>query len=68
MHSPQIHQDIARYRQADMLREAHRERLAFVAAAGKPKSLGMLARVGRAFPLKRRALVAGGQPAIDPAA
>jgi hypothetical protein len=30
--SPQIHQELARQRQADMLREAQRERLAAVAA------------------------------------
>jgi hypothetical protein len=46
VYSPQIHQDIARYRQADMLREAQRERLAAIAAAAKPNGPGKLARIG----------------------
>jgi hypothetical protein len=46
VYSPQLHQDIARYRQADLMRDAHRERLAAIAAAAKPNGPGMLARVG----------------------
>jgi hypothetical protein len=69
VHSPQIHQDIARHRQADMLRQANRERLAAVAAA-KPNGPGKLALVGGIFSriaLARRSRVARGRPAIDPA-
>ena len=43
MYSPQIHEEIARHRQADIRREAHRERLAALAAANGP---GKLARLG----------------------
>ena len=43
MYSPQIHEEIARYRQADMRREARRERLAAMAATNGP---GKLARLG----------------------
>jgi len=71
VYSPQIHQEIARHRQADMLHEAHRERLAAVAAAAKPSGPGRLARVGSvlsSIPLPRRSRVAGGQPAVDSAA
>jgi hypothetical protein len=70
VHSPQIHQDIARHRQADMLRQANRERLAAVAAAAKPNGPGKLALVGGIFSriaLARRSRVARGRPAIDPA-
>jgi hypothetical protein len=70
VYSPQIHQDIARHRQADMLREAHRERLAAVAAA-KPNGPGKLALLGGIFSRiapPRRSRAAGGAPAIDSAA
>jgi hypothetical protein len=70
VYSPQIHQDIARHRQADMVREAHRERLAAVAAAAKPNGPGKLALVGGIFSriaLPRRSRDAGGRPAIDSA-
>jgi hypothetical protein len=43
VYSSQIHQEIARQRQAEMRREAHRERLAAIAAAHGP---GKLARLG----------------------
>jgi hypothetical protein len=71
VYSPQIHQDIARHRQADMLREAHRERLAAVAAAAKPNGPGRLARIGSVLSSVTapwRARVAGHQPATNPAA
>ena len=71
MYSPQLHQDIARHRQADMLREADRERLAAVAAAAKPNGPGRLGRVGSVLSglaLHRRARGAGGRPAVDSAA
>jgi hypothetical protein len=71
VYSPQIHQDIARHRQADMLREAHRERLAAVAAAAKPNGPGKLALVGdivSRIALPRRSRAAGGAPALDSAA
>lgn len=67
MYSPQMNQDIARHRQADMLREAHRQRLANVAAAAKPNGLGKLARVGSvlsSIPLPRRTHVARRRPAV----
>lgn len=70
MYSPQIHQDIARHRQADMLREAHKERLAAIAAAAKPNGPGKLARVGSvlsSIPLPRRSRIADRQPAVDAA-
>jgi hypothetical protein len=69
VYSPQIHEDIARHRQADMLREANRERLAAVAAA-KPNDPGKLALVGgilSKIALPRRSRVADGRPAIDSA-
>jgi hypothetical protein len=68
VYSPQIHQDIARHRQADMLREAHRERLAAVAAAAKPNGPGKMARIGTVLSnitVPRRIHVARRQPAID---
>jgi hypothetical protein len=71
VYSPQLHQDIARHRQADMLREAHRERLAAIAAAAKPNGPGKLARVGSvlsSISLPRRSRVAAPQPAVDSAA
>ena len=71
MYSPQLHQDIARHRQADMLREADRQRLAAVAAAAKPNGPGRLARVGNVLSgiaLQRRTRAAGGRPAVDSAA
>jgi hypothetical protein len=71
VYSPQLHQDIARHRQADMLREAHRERLAAIAAAAKPNGPGKLARIGSvlsSISIQRRPRVAGGQPAVDSAA
>jgi hypothetical protein len=71
VYSPQIHQDIARHRQADMLREAHRERLAAIAAAAKPNGPGKLARIGSvlsSISVQRRTRVTGGQPAVDSAA
>jgi hypothetical protein len=71
VYSPQLHQDIARHRQADMLREADRERLASVAAAAKPNGPGRLARVGSVLSglaLQRRIRVAGERPAVGPAA
>jgi hypothetical protein len=43
VYSPQIHEEIARHRQAEMRRDAHRERLAALAAANGP---GKLARLG----------------------
>ena len=43
MYSSQIHQEVARQRQAEMRREAHRERLAAIAATHGP---GKLARLG----------------------
>ena len=43
MSSPHIHEVIAGQRQADLRREAHRERLAAIAAAHGP---GKLARLG----------------------
>jgi hypothetical protein len=43
VYSPQIHEEIARQRQADMRREAHSERLAAIAATNGP---GKLARLG----------------------
>jgi hypothetical protein len=69
VYSPQIHQDIARLRQADMRREAHGERLAAIAAA-KPNGPGKFACVRHIFsnvaaawrgPLGHR------QPALDSA-
>ena len=68
MYSPQLHQEIARHRQADMLREARHERLAAIAAAAKPNGPGRLARVGGllssvASPWRGR--VAARQPAVD---
>lgn len=71
MYSPQLHQEIARQRQADMRREAHGERLAAIAAAAKPNGPGRLARVGGvlssvAAPWRGR--VARQRPAIDAAA
>ena len=42
MYSPQIHEEIARYRQADMRREARRERLAAMAATNGPGKLARL--------------------------
>jgi hypothetical protein len=71
VYSPQMNQDIARHRQADMLREAHRQRLANVAAAAKPNGPGKLARIGSvlsSISIQRRTRVAGGQPAVDSAA
>ena len=71
MYSPQIHQDIARHRQADMLRDAHRERLAAIAAEAKPNGPGRLARVGSvlsSLAVPRRSRVAVRQPAVDRAA
>jgi hypothetical protein len=71
VYSPQIHQDIARYRQADMLREAKQERLAAIAAAAKPNGPGKLARIGSvlsSISVQRRTRVAGGQPAVGSAA
>jgi len=68
VYSPQIHQDIARHRQADMLREAHRERLAAMAAAAKPNGPGKLARLGSvllSISVPRRSRVPRGQPAVD---
>jgi hypothetical protein len=57
VYSPQIHEEIARHRQADMRREARRERLAAMAATNGP---GKLARLGGvlASVAKRRRLVA----------
>jgi hypothetical protein len=69
VYSPQIHQEIARHREADMLREAQRERLAAVAAA-TPRGPGTLALLGGMFSriaLPRRNRVAGQQPAVDSA-
>jgi hypothetical protein len=69
VYSPQIHQEIARHRQADMLREAQRERLAAVAAA-TPSGPGKLALLGGIFSrvaLPRRTRVAGQQPAVGSA-
>jgi hypothetical protein len=43
VYSPQIHEEISRQRQADLQREAHRERLAALAAINGP---GKLARLG----------------------
>lgn len=71
MYSPQLHQEIARHRQTDMLRDAHRERLAAIAAAAKPNGPGKLARVGSvlsSIPLPRRGRVIGQRPAVGPAA
>jgi hypothetical protein len=71
VYSPQLNQEIARHRQADMLRDAHRERLAAIAAAAKPNGPGRLARVGSvlsSITVPRRTRVAGGQPAVDSAA
>jgi hypothetical protein len=71
VHSPQIHQDIARHRQADMLREAHRQRLAALAAAPKPKGPSTLGRIGSllsSLGVQRRDRVVGSEPAIDSAA
>lgn len=71
MYSPQLHQDIARHRHADMRREAERERLAAVAAAAKPNGPGRLARVGgvlSSLAAPRRSRVAGRQPALNSAA
>jgi hypothetical protein len=71
VYSPQLHQDIARHRQADMLREAHRQRLANVAAAAKPNGPGKLARIGSvlsSIPLPRRSRVVGQRPAVGSAA
>jgi hypothetical protein len=71
VYSPQIHQDIARHRQADMLREADRQRLAAIAAGAKPNGPGKLARFGSvlsSITLQRRSPVAGGQPAVNSAA
>lgn len=71
MYSPQMHQDIARHRQADMLREAHRERLAAVAAAAKPNGPGKLARIGSvlsSIAVQRRSRAVRRRPAIDSAA
>jgi hypothetical protein len=68
VYSPQIHQEIARHREADMLREAQRERLAAVAAT--PRGPGTLALLGGMFSriaLPRRTRVAGQQPAVDSA-
>jgi hypothetical protein len=50
-----------------MLREAHRERLAAIAAAAKPNGPGRLARVGSvlsSIPLPRRSHVARRRPAV----
>lgn len=69
MYSPQIHQDIARYRQADMLREARRERLAAIAAGTKPNGPGRLARLGgilSSLALPHRGLVGSQRPAVGP--
>jgi hypothetical protein len=49
VYSPQIHEDVARHRQADMLREARRERLAATAAAARREGLGKLAHVSSVF-------------------
>ena len=67
MYSPQIHQEIARHRQVDLLREAGRERLA---AAAKPNGPGRLARVGNVFSsiAVRRSRVAAEQTAVGSAA
>jgi hypothetical protein len=71
VYSPQLHEDIARHRQADMLREGRRQRLATLAAAAKPNGPGKLSRVGGLLasvttPLRGR--VPGHGPALDPAA
>jgi hypothetical protein len=53
-----------------MLREAHRERLAAVAAAAKPNGPGKLALVGdivSRIALPRRSRAAGGAPTLDSA-
>jgi hypothetical protein len=67
VYSPQIHQDIARHRQSDMLREGHRQRLAAIAAAAKPNGPGRLARVGSvlsSISMPRRSRVAHRRPAV----
>jgi hypothetical protein len=67
VYSPQMNQDIARHRQADMLRDAHRQRLAAIAAAAKPNGPGRLALVGSvlsSIPLPRRSHVARRRPAV----
>jgi hypothetical protein len=69
VYSLQINQEIARHRQADMLRDAHRERLAAMAAA-KPSGPGRLALIGgivSRIALPRRGRVAGPKPAVDSA-
>ena len=71
MYSPQIHQEISRHRQADMLREARREQLAAAAAAAHPHGPGKLALLGgidSRIALPGRNRVAGPQPAVDSAA
>jgi hypothetical protein len=69
--SPQIHQEIARHRHADMLREAQRERLAAIAAAPKPNGPGKIARVGSVLSslgIPWRDRPARQRPAVDSAA
>jgi hypothetical protein len=54
-----------------MLREAHRQRLANVAAAAKPNGPGKLARIGSvlsSISIQRRSRVVGQRPAVGPAA
>ena len=73
MYSPQIHDGIARQRQADLRREAHRERLAALAATNGPGKLarlgGVLASVAnRRRRLARRELAAGSILPIGPSA
>jgi hypothetical protein len=52
--SPQIHQEIARRRQAEMRHEAHRERLAAIAAAQGPGKLARFAGVLASVAHRRR--------------
>ncbi len=46
MYSPQIHQEVGRQRQSEMLAVARRERVAATAAAAKPDRPGRLGRIG----------------------
>jgi hypothetical protein len=71
VYSPQLHQDIARHRQADMLREADRQRLAAIAVGANPRGPSTLGRIGSLLSqitVKRRTRLVGGQPAVDSAA